>query len=373
MAPFSSTRRGFLKTSALAAASACLPGVVRGQAKQDDAVSPSIRVALTHGDDRADNTMRALEVFRQKIANDIGNRTVIVKPNNVSTDVQISATHADCLTGILEFLKSIGKLSQAVIAESAGTGPTWEGFHNYGYDKVAKKYGVKLLDLDQQEFELIHVFDQKDFRPHAVRASRLLLDRRNYVISAAKIKTHDRVVATLSLKNIVFGAPIKDEGFRWGKGRKAGAKTDKPVAHGSGYRALNFNLFALGQRLQPDLAINDGYDGMEGNGPVGGNVVDHRVCVVSPDWLAADRVGVELMGIDFAKIGYLNFCADAQMGEADLRKIEIVGEPLARHIRQYKLSDSIDRQLIWQTLPEVSQHDCPTSPDWHPPCSNLLG
>ena len=32
---------------------------------------------------------------------------------------------------------------------------------------------------------------------------------------------------------------------------------------------------------------------------MGGTLVEHRVCVVSPDRLAADRVAVELMGIDY--------------------------------------------------------------------------
>ena len=53
-----------------------------------------------------------------------------------------------------------------------------------------------------------------------------------------------------SLKNIIFGAPIKDQGFA-SRGRgKAGAKTDKPIAHGGGIRGINYNLFALAQRLQ---------------------------------------------------------------------------------------------------------------------------
>ena len=63
------------------------------------------------------------------------------------------------------------------------------------------------------------------------------------------------------------------------------------------------------------LAVIDGFEGMEGNGPVGGTPIDHRVCVASPDWLAADRVAVELMGIDYAKVGYLNFCANAGLGQ----------------------------------------------------------
>jgi hypothetical protein len=101
------------------------------------------------------------------------------------------------------------------------------------------------VDLDRDAVEVVHVFDEKDFRPHGVRMSKLLLDPESYVISAAKLKTHDRIVATLSLKNIVFGAPIKDAGFRWGKNRTPGAQNDKPIAHGSGFRAINYNLFDL--------------------------------------------------------------------------------------------------------------------------------
>ena len=95
-------------------------------------------------------------------------------------------------------------------------------------------------------------------------------------------------------------------------------------------------------------------DGMEGNGPVSGTLVAHHVCVVSPDWLAADRVAVELMGIDYAKVAYLNYCAEAGLGEGDLQKIEVIGEPIARHVRRYKLADNIAKQLDWMTPPRQS-------------------
>ena len=72
-----------------------------------------------------------------------------------------------------------------------------------------------------------------------------------------------------------------------------------------------------------------------------------RVCVASPDWLAADRVAVELMGIDFAKVGYLNYCAQARLGEADLAKIEILGPALKDYIKPYQLPRNIEQQLIW--------------------------
>jgi hypothetical protein len=65
------------------------------------------------------------------------------------------------------------------------------------------------------------------------------------------------------------------------------------------------------------------------------------------DWLAADRVAIELMGIDFAKVGYLNYCAQTGSGIADLTRIEIIGEKLNNHIKSYKLSDNINAQTIW--------------------------
>jgi uncharacterized protein (DUF362 family) len=305
------------------------------------------RVALIAGDDRADLAFQGLKKFEREIVAAIGSKRVIIKPNNVAIDNQLAASHADNLQGILEFLKSIGKTNVA-IAESAAGGPTLDGFSNYGYDRVAAKYGAKLIDLDEAGFEVMHCFDETDFRPHPCRMSSVLLDPNNFIISAAKFKTHDRVVATLSLKNIVVGAPIKDPGFSWGSGGKAGARNDKPVTHGNGFRGINYNLYALAPRLHPHLAIIDGYEGMEGEGPVGGTPVQHRVCVVSSDWLAADRVAVELMGIDFRNVGYLNYCGQTGMGTSDLEKIEILGPSVKEHIKHYKLARNLDQQLVWK-------------------------
>jgi len=307
----------------------------------------SSRVALTHGEDRANLAFEGLRAFRKSIAAAIGNKRVIIKPNNVAIDNQLSASHAANLEGILEFLKSIGK-KNVVIAESAANGPSLDGFSNYGYNRLAEKYKAKLMDLDQEGFEVLHCFDETDFRPHACRMSKVLLDPNNFIISAAKLKTHDRVVTTLSLKNIVVGAPIKDPGFRWGPHSKPGAKNDKVITHGNGFRGINYNLFSLAPRLHPHLSVIDGFEGMEGEGPVAGTPVQHRVCVVSQDWLAADRVAVELMGIDFAKVGYLNYCGQAGMGETDLTKIEILGPSVKEHIKPYKLARNIENQLIWQ-------------------------
>ena len=344
-------RRNFLKTSVIGGVGCALfhpskilaSPTVGGQMSSTETLA---KVALTTGDHRADLVFRALQPFAEQIKRDIGNRRVILKPNNVSIDIPLCATHVDTLEGILEFLKSIGITENIIIAESAAGGATLEGFSNYGYTKLTSKYPVTLVDLDSQPSTKLYVVDEQDFKPKPVRFSSLLLDRDSYVVSVARMKTHDRILATLSLKNIIFGAPIKDIGFTWGNTRKPGTVNDKPIVHGNGFKGINYNLFVLSQVLRPDLAIVDGFEGMEGNGPNNGTPVDHRICVAGIDWLATDRVSLALMGIDFSKVAYLNYCADAGYGVADLDKIEIVGEPLSKHIKTYQLSRNYERQII---------------------------
>jgi uncharacterized protein (DUF362 family) len=342
-------RRNFLKTSIMGGVAFTSFGSVNAIATFGNQEHFSASVALTSGDNRADIAFRALHPFSKQIKQAVGKKLVVLKPNIVYTDIPLSSTHVETLEGVLEFFKSINKLENIIIAESSAHQPTIEGFNNYGYYRLINKYPVKLVDLDQKPFDILYVFNEKDFRPHAVRVSRILLDPNSYIVSVARMKTHDLVVATLSLKNIVFGAPIKDLGFTWGPNCKPGAKHDKSIVHGGGYRGTNYNLYVLAHKLHPHLSVIDGFEGMEGNGPGHGTPVDHRVCVASTDWLAADRVGIELMGIDFSKVGYLNYCAQTKLGVADLNQIEIIGEKLSNHIKSYKLRDNIDAQMIWMS------------------------
>ena len=102
-------------------------------------------------------------------------------------------------------------------------------------------------------------------------------------------------------------------------------------------------------KLHPDLAVIDGYEGMEGTGPVNGTPVNQKVCIASMDWLAADRVGAELMGVDFNKIGYLSYCAKAgDRGQADLSKIQIVGPAIEDHAKTYQLPRQWEQITSWQ-------------------------
>jgi len=317
---------------------ASFPGRLMGRVPD----SHASRAALIHGDSRAQNVYQSLKLIESDIKKGLaGKKRVVIKPNMVSTERQLSATHAECIEGILEFLMPLGP-EELIVAESAAGSPAADGYSNYGYYALKKKYPVKFIDLDDQPYNIRHVIDEK-YRPRPVRVSRLLQDPDVYLISAAVMKTHDRVVVTLGLKNVAVGGVIKDGGYRWGRGSRG--KSDKPMVHGGrGNAGIHYNLFKMSRITRPHLTVLDGFQAMEGNGPVGGSPVDHRVAVASTDWVAADRIGVELMGFDFNRIGYLKFSAQEKLGEGDLEKIEVLGEKVRDHIRKYRPHRNIESQ-----------------------------
>lgn len=346
-----STRRVFLQKSFLGTAGA-LAGWRTIHAAEgwpvEASPAPTSRVALTAGNDRADNAFRALQMFRREIAAAIGQRRVIVKANLVSVTRLLAATHPDCLEGVLEFLKSIGK-TNVIIAESSAEGLTMDGYAAFGYSRLPRQYPVRLMDLNQEEFEVMTIWNGAGTR--TVRVSKVLLDPRHFVISVPRMKTHDCVVATLALKNIVMGAPMIDVAYH--RGRPGGSRNDKSPMHGTGNQDLNDNLHRLAPRLVPDLAVLDGFEGMEGNGPTGGTAVNHRVCVAGLDWLAAERVAVELMGIPANYLAYLDYCHQTGLGEYDLAQIEVLGEPVADHIVTYRLHSNVSTQLNMRATPRT--------------------
>ncbi len=127
------------------------------------------------------------------------------------------------------------------------------------------------------------------------------------------------------------------------------SENDKRKYH-VGIRQGNHNLYVVTKRMMGNwgLGVIDGYEGMEGNGPWSGTPVAHRIAVASTDFLAADRVGVECMGIDAGWPGYLNYCYQDGLGQWDLSKIDVVGAKIADVRIKYRQHADVDRMLQWQ-------------------------
>lgn len=302
---------------AIARAAAGSPLVGKGQLYKKEA-GPA-KVSLVRGNDCRDIVYQALKNIEDEVLASVGNKKILVKPNFVSTNHQLAATHVDAIRGILDFLKPHYK-NQILVGESTPSrGGTFEGFRNYGYLALEKEYDAKLVDLNLQPWQYRYVIGGGN-RPAPIRIISTFLDPDMYIISAAKMKTHDRAVTTLSLKNVLLGAPLCDS-----KGN------DKGLTHTannfSREAVLHYNMFHLAQEIYPDLGVIDGFEAMEGNGPVGGTPVDARIALASLDPLAMDSLATKLMGFDPSQILYLTSMAEAGMGQGDLGKIEVLGTP----------------------------------------------
>ena len=280
------------------------------------------KVALVKGDDRPANIRRALELIADEI--NLKGRRPVIKVNFVSTYTPLSATHPDAVRAIVEFLKERGEKNIAV-AEGACLGTTSRGFREYGYDALAKEYGLELIDLNEPDSWKVVFIIHPDMKPHPVKIAQTMVDPNHYIISVTRPKSHLQVGVTLTAKNVIMGSLMI---------------MDKVRMHPSeaGNRVLDYNLFTVMQHLHIDLGVLDGFEGMEGNGPLYGEPVDHRVAVAGTDYLAVDRVGAEIMGADFDNIRYLNYLWDWGFGEGDLNKIQVIGETIESCRKQYKMA-----------------------------------
>lgn len=302
------------------------------------------RVSLIQGENRRKNVYESLKAIDDQIAPALKRKKyVVIKPNNVSTVRQLAATHADALRGIIDYVTERSKVP-IVIAESSA-GDTMQGFETFQYTRLPGEYKsrkIDLIDLNKEaKYEIVPVLDA-DLHPTPVRLAARLLDPDAFVISAGCLKTHNVVVATLGIKNMTLGAPLHQapgETTRW---------NDKRKYHG-GVRQTHYDIMLTAQRMSKnlDLDVIDGFEGMEGNGPSSGTPVPSRVAIASTDFVAADRIGVEAMGVNPGHPGYLIYCWQVGLGNYDTKQIDVIGENVAKVQKQYRQHGDLDRELQW--------------------------
>jgi uncharacterized protein (DUF362 family) len=306
------------------------------------------KVALIKGDNRRKNVSDALVAIDDQIQPVLKTRKyVLIKPNGSDPSRALISTQADTVRGILDYLAPRFK-GQVVVAECCGT-PAAKATSDFGWDKIFaehKAFDMKFLvpNEDENRVALLYGIDY-DMHLIPIRMGARFVDPDAFVISSAVLKTHNMVVATMTIKNMVLGAamtPPPGVKADWGA-------SDKRKFH-VGIRAGNYNMYLGARMMKPNWGVGliDGFEGMEGNGPVSGTPVPQRIAIASTDFLAADRVGLACMEIDAGWPGYLNYAYDGGLGQYDLAKIDVVGAKIADVKRKYRLHADVDRMLEWR-------------------------
>ncbi len=302
-------------------------------------------VALVRGEDRRRNVHNALAAIDDQIRPVLRRKKyVLLKPNCVAVNNQVGSTHADALRGVLDYLAPRFK-GPIVIADSSKD-CTWDAYENFGYNRVLAEHRsqrVSLLDLNDEPGFISQEIIDRDLHFTRVRLAARLFDPDAFMLGCALLKAHDNVIVTLSVKNLAMAAPLHNS-------RKEKTAWHDKYKYHSGYRQIQMNIALTAKRMRPfwDATVIDGFEGMEGEGPLRGTAVPSHIAIASTDLVAADRVGVEAMGVNPEWPGYLRYCCDLGLGQYDIEKINLRGGVPVESIRRtYTLHPRVNRQLEW--------------------------
>ncbi len=284
------------------------------------------QVAIVYGEDRKVNIKRVLQILEKDISSRIKKaEKIVIKPNLVTAYNSSAVTSVDAARAVLEYITELAE-GEVYIAEGTAEGTTEAAFKNYGYYRLVEEFPLKLVDINQTSFRWITFSDGLK-----VKVSDLILQS-DFRISLALPKTHDTVIVTLGLKNILVGSLV--------------GLSSKQSLH-QGYKRINQYLYELAKIIPPHLSIIDGFSGMEGDGPTNGSPVYLGMALGSCDFVAADIVMAHIMGFKISEIGYLYYAWKNGLGEGDLSKVKILGHVIKER-KLFKPHRTYKAQLGWR-------------------------
>lgn len=262
------------------------------------------KMAIVRGADRGAMIERGLkalggmEAFIQK-----GDR-VLVKVNAAfATPASLGATtHPDTLAAVAKLCFQAGA-AQVVVTDNPINNPD-SCFEISGLAEAARATGARIITPRASLFAPLSLPGGRLIQKWPVMAGPF--QGINKVIIASPVKDHQRAGASMTLKNLY--------GFLGGR---------RNVFH----QDINGIITELAQMLRPTLCVLDGTVSMMTNGPTGGSLSDLKetgTMVISTDPVAADAVGVELLGRTLADVPYIEMAAKAGAGIADYHRLNPV-------------------------------------------------
>jgi uncharacterized protein (DUF362 family) len=146
------------------------------------------------------------------------------------------------------------------------------------------------------------------------------------IVSMPKLKTHHWIGMTASLKNL-FGL-LPGHVYGW----------PKNVLHHAG---ISQSVADLHASLPPTIAIVDGIDCMEGDGPIMGTLKAMGLLLVGSDLVALDATCARIMGLDPARLDLIQMAARRHDRFTDFSEesIDQRGDPWRRLASPFQLLD----------------------------------
>jgi len=247
---------------------------------------------------------------------------ILIKPNLVTWDDEFKIapfgvfTTTRLVEDLVILLKDYGcediSIGEGSVEFKKGIG-TMEAYAGLGYNRIAKKYGIKLIDFNAGEFKIIKVRDGLTFRlaKEAVES--------DFLINFPVLKTHGQSKVSLGLKNL----------------KGCLKSSSKKLCHQES-PGLEYCFTFIADCVKPSLTVVDGIYALERGALHFGNAFRKDIIIASCDILAADMVAAKTIGFDSQDIIHFVEYGKRHDKSLNLNDYEIRGAVLENHIKPLK-------------------------------------
>lgn len=229
---------------------------------------------------------------------------ILLKPNLLSARPPESGvdTHPEVLRAAARLVREAG--AEVIVGDSPGG----VGFKDAG--STYEKSGVKRV-CGEENITLVDFNRARNVRGMPISEWAFEADG---IISLPKMKTHDLMTLTGAVKNS-YGLALG---------------LFKANCHLAAPRPAEFAKYAVDvfEASIPRLAVMDGITAMEGDGPAAGELRNANLIIAGNDCVACDAVFAALVGLEPLQIEITAEAYRRKLGEADLSRIELLGESL---------------------------------------------
>jgi uncharacterized protein (DUF362 family)/Pyruvate/2-oxoacid:ferredoxin oxidoreductase delta subunit len=263
---------------------------------------------------------------------------VLVKVNLLKKNVPEEAvtTHPAVVEAIVKYLQGLG--CSVIIGDSPGgpfTVKRLTGIYKAaGMLDVANRTGCE-LNYDTSAVSILNKQAQKLKHIEVIKIATTV----DFIVSAAKLKTHGMMVYTGAVKNLFCVIPglIKAEYH---------LKMNNPedFAH---------HLIDICEYIKPIFTVIDAIEGMEGDGPSAGQKRHVGLILASQNPYALDTAAVSIVGINPLQVPTMRVARERGLFSGELRELSVKGTQLKDlHIPPFKLPSSLNKSLLSGTVPK---------------------
>jgi len=258
----------------------------------------------------------------------VAGKSVVLKPNVFAPRPAPTTTDPRVVVAVGELCREAGA-GRVIVAEGRsistakyrkGANSTRQCFEAVGMAEAIEQAGFETVYLEEDEFVEVEVPGAQVL--HTAHVPRTILEA-DVFINLPVMKIHSLTLVTLAIKNL--HGIISDY--------------DKLYRHCYRELALARKLTDILRIRRIDLNVMDGLVAQEADHAADGRPVEMGLLLASTDAVALDAVAGAVMGLDPQEVDTTRMAGEAGLGEADLAKIEVVGEPIEAVRRPFARPD----------------------------------